>query len=1194
MIKKISLRLIIFLAFFWFKAGLAQAVNDSFDKAIPITDPTKCSSEGTYSNIGATDEKKFEKPAYWSTTESGNDVWFKFTAIAKDLNITVTGDNTGGGTTGGTLKKPHIALYTIDATGTSFAYSTIIGGYLPGSSVSTFKKGGLVIGKEYYIRVSAADKNVGTFKLCINNYFAPTTAGQDFETASFLCDKGSFTEHNVLGSGLDNMESFGSCLGWESNTAWYKWVAANDGTLTMDITPIFNSDDIDWVLYDLGPSGDFDNKILLRCATGHGVSNIGCPTEPLYYKTGMNLTSTDTVETSGCGLGGQDGYLKYVDLKAGHTYALLVDNYSNGNNGFKIEFGGTSEFEGPVAKINLITTELCLNNPNFIFTSTGSEKYEKLEWYFGEGASISSSTDPNPPPITYSSPGYKTVLLRAFNDKDCSSNITQSFYVHPKPETPVINGLKSSYCIGENIILSTPSQTDATYSWTGPNGFTSNLNEINILIDDPNKVGTYSLSISKNGCVSDIKSVTIPPIDALPIADFSNTINNLCESTQSYTFTNNSTGYSKLLWNFGPDASIATSTDPNPPAVSYSSPGIKTVSLQVFNNNDCFVSISKSLTVNTKPELPIINGLKSGYCIGDNIVLSTPLQTDVTYSWTGPNGFTSTLNEISVLIDNPDKVGVYNLKISKNGCTSDIKSVTVPPIEVLPIADFSHSISNQCESTQSYTFTNNSTAFTKVLWNFGADASIATSTDSNPPAVSYSSPGVKTVNLQVFNKNDCFVSISKSFTVTIKPNPPIINGLKSDYCIGDKIILSTALQTDVTYSWTGPNGFTSTLNEINILIDNPNKAGVYNLKIIKNGCTSDVSSVTVAPIGQNPKASFIISSNNLCSPTQSFTFTNSSSNFTSLRWDFGDGASIAPGSNSLSNTVTYSTPGPKTIKLEAIGSSGCSNIFSQDINVTISPKIPVITIIKPELCEIAFIKLSTPHQDDVIYQWTGPNGFTSNLREPEIPVNDPLVAGTYSLSISRGTCVSPTVNVTVEAIYTKPIAEFRTDPQIPFKIIPPFKVKFFNECKDADSFLWDFGDGNTSTEMNPTHTYLSDGDFIITLTAFKNSLCSTTISKSINKSIGLGLAFFAPNTFTPNGDGINDVFVVNMFTVISYKIQIFNRYGVPLFISNDLNNHWDGTFNGEQLPVGTYYYIINAIDLNGESIQKSGSITIVR
>jgi gliding motility-associated-like protein len=92
----------------------------------------------------------------------------------------------------------------------------------------------------------------------------------------------------------------------------------------------------------------------------------------------------------------------------------------------------------------------------------------------------------------------------------------------------------------------------------------------------------------------------------------------------------------------------------------------------------------------------------------------------------------------------------------------------------------------------------------------------------------------------------------------------------------------------------------------------------------------------------------------------------------------------------------------------------------------------------------------------------------------------------------------------------------------------------------------------------------------------------------------LGLAFFAPNTFTPNGDGINDVFVVNMFTVISYKIQIFNRYGVPLFISNDLNNHWDGTFNGEQLPVGTYYYIINAIDLNGESIQKSGSITIVR
>lgn len=1026
MIKKINFKLIIFLFIASAKVAFAQAVNDTFDKAIPITEPTKCSADAAYSNIGANDEKLILNPSNWSTPESGKDVWFKFIANATDLNITVTGDNTGGGSTGGSLTYPHIALYTFDVGPTSYTYTLLPGGYLPGYSITTYKKSGLILGKEYFIRVSAANKNVGTFKLCVDNYFAPISPGQDLGTASILCDKKSFMQNNVLGTGEDNMESYGSCLGKESHSAWFQWVAANDGTLTMDITPIINSDDIDWVLYDLGTSGKFEDKILMRCAAGHGVNNSGCPTEPLYFKTGMNMTSTDIAEESGCGPGGQDGYLKYVDLKKGHTYALLVDNYSSGNNGFKIEFGGTSEFEGPEAKINLLTTELCSDNPSYTFTSTGSANFVRVEWDFGEGASIANSTDPNPPPITYSSPGYKTVLLKVFNDKDCSSNITKSFYIYPKPETPSINGLKSSYCIGDNLTLKTPIQADVTYSWTGPNGFTSNSNEINVLIDDPKKVGTYSLSISKNGCKSDVKSVTMPAIEALPTVDFSNSVSNLCESSQSYTFTNNSTGFTKVLWNFGSDASIATSTDPNPPAVSYSSPGTKTVTLQVYNKNDCFVSISKTITVNFKPSTPIINGLKSSYCIGDEIILNTPTQ------------------------------------------------------------------------------------------------------------------------------------------------------------------------TDVTYSWTGPNGFSSTQQEIKILVDDPNKAGVYSLKIIKNGCTSDLNSVTVAAIGQNPKASFTRSASNLCSPTQTFTFSNSSTNFTNLSWDFGDGANIPAGSSNPINTISYSSPGKKTIKLEAIGNTGCKSIYTEEIMVTLSPNTPIISVNKPDFCQNDFIKLSTPHQEDVIYQWTGPMGFSSNLREPQIPANNPDVAGTYSLSLKRGDCISASASVKVEANYTNPIAKFSTDPPMPFDLAAPFDVKFINESIDADSYLWDFGDGNTSTEMNPSHTYLSDGNFIITLTASKNSLCSNSISKGINRNSIGNIPLFIPNTFSPNNDGINDVFAISMFTVASYKIQIFNRYGVPLFFSTDINKHWDGTFNGEALPVGVYFYIIDIVDFNGDYFKRSGSITIIR
>jgi gliding motility-associated-like protein len=1025
MIKKICFKLIILLYIISVGEIYAQVINDTFDKAIPLEEIYNCSLDAAYSTIGAQDEKLIASPTNWPAGDSGNDIWFKFIATSKHLSLSVTGKSTGGGSTGGTLIYPLIGLYTFELTGIGYSYTAQTGGFLPAYAVSVFKKGDLIVGKEYYIRISAANKNEGSFKLCINNYSSPPIAGQDFESASILCSKSTFTEHNVLGSGLDNMESFGSCLGRESNTAWYKWVAANDGTLTMDITPLFNTDDIDWVLYDLGPSGDFNNKVLLRCAAGHGINNKDCPSELLYHKTGMNLSSTDIVENSGCGLGGQDGYLKYVELKKGHTYALLVDNYTSGNHGFTIQFGGTSEFEGPKAKINLLSTDFCENNSGFIFTSTGSENYDRLEWNFGEGANIATSSEPNPPPIIYSHPGNKTVTLTMYHGTNCSTRATQTFLVNPKISSSQINGLKSAYCLGDYINLSTDIEVDVTYSWTGPNGFTSNSNEIKILINDVNQAGVYSLKTSKNGCSSDVQSVIIPAIESMPTADFSNNIANLCENTQSYIFTNNSTNYTKVIWNFGIDASMTTSTDHNPPPVSYTSPGPKTISLQVFNKNDCYVIVTKLITVNLKPDLPVINGLKSSYCIGDEIILHTSAESESTYLWTGPNGFTSSLNEIKILVDDPNKAGIYNLKITKNACSSDITSVTVPPIAI------------------------------------------------------------------------------------------------------------------------------------------------------------------------SPKASFTIINNNLCSPSPSFTFTNTSSNFSSLKWDFGDGADISPGSSNLSHTITYSKPGLKTIKLEAIGNSGCSHIFSQEISVVFGPEKPIIIVNKPDFCRIDSIKLSAPYQEDVVYNWTGPKGFSSNLREPEIPANSPSVAGTYHLTLSKGACTTSTVSVIVDANYQKPIANFSTYPQMPFHLTAPFQVEFFNESKDSDSFLWDFGDGNTSTESNPIHTYLSDGNYIITLTVFKNSICSDVITKGDVKLIDLN-SIVIPNTFTPNNDGINDVFAVNIWGVHSYKIQIFNRYGVPLFLSTDINNHWDGTFNGAPLPMGTYYYLINATDFNSISIQKAGPVTIIR
>src|SRR5690606_27258563 len=147
------------------------------------------------------------------------------------------------------------------------------------------------------------------------------------------------------------------------------------------ITPTDVTNDIDWILYDLGTDGSCNNVNFanaIRCAAGSGVT---CT--PYYYKTGLSMTETDLRETSGCGAG-QNGFVRYVDLVEGHTYALLIDNFSSGNNGFTIEFGGDAEFEGPKAEIDYKELNPCSDNQLFVFESKSSN-YQNLRWNFGEG-----------------------------------------------------------------------------------------------------------------------------------------------------------------------------------------------------------------------------------------------------------------------------------------------------------------------------------------------------------------------------------------------------------------------------------------------------------------------------------------------------------------------------------------------------------------------------------------------------------------------------------------------------------------------------------------------------------------------------------------------------------------------------------------------------------------------------------------
>lgn len=591
----VSLCMLIFMHSFMVCKGQSVANDECEDAALLPDLINYCSADGAFNNLSAT-ISSLSKPQQWSSV--GKDIWFKFTAVALDINITVSGEVNG---MGGTLQQPLIQLYTGNCT----SFTELFSSNLKNGNVNTLYKGGLAIGQVYYVRISAENNNTGTFKLCVNNYNPILKAGQDCGSASLLCNKNSFTQTNVVGAGLNNREAAGTCLDprpnepSESNAAWYKWTAANSGTLTFTITPTVANDDIDWVLYDLGFTDDcslITPSNAIRCAAGSGVT---C--EPFYNKTGMNFNSADLREEPGCPPE-QDGYVKYIDMQKGHNYALLINNFSSGNNGFTIDFGGTGEFLGPQASVKATPLDPpCGISQRFSFEANVKNGVS-YKWTFGEGASIDSSNALGPHTVTYKTAGIKTVVLQVKGDEGCNIIAYTTFTVGLKLPMPRARIAKTELCVLDTLRLNADPIPDAEYFWTGPNGFTSKLRSPRLIVKGPQTLGEYVLKVTRYGCVSDPIILTFDALITSPVASFTSDPAMPVKLFPPYTvkFTNLSQNADSFLWDFGDGI---TSTETNPQHV-YDKDGVYSVKLTAFNHKSCGNTIIQgTITISSESEI---------------------------------------------------------------------------------------------------------------------------------------------------------------------------------------------------------------------------------------------------------------------------------------------------------------------------------------------------------------------------------------------------------------------------------------------------------------------------------------------------------------------------------------------------------------------------------------------------------------
>lgn len=202
-----------------------------------------------------------------------------------------------------------------------------------------------------------------------------------------------------------------------------------------------------------------------------------------------------------------------------------------------------------------------------------------------------------------------------------------------------------------------------------------------------------------------------------------------------------------------------------------------------------------------------------------------------------------------------------------------------------------------------------------------------------------------------------------------------------------------------------------------------------------------------------------------------------------------------------------------------------------------------------------------------------------------------LSPGTYNVIVSSGDC-SVTLDFTIEEI---------PGPDACFEILYPYgngmniPITFESCSQNTDNWYWSFGDFGSSNNEDPTHVYNQEGDYVVTLVASNEFGCIDSIAKIV--SIIGDTDIFIPNSFTPNDDGLNDIFIPIMREVnkTGYSLKIFNRYGQMIFVSTNIEQGWDGKVNGIPVEMGSIYsYVINYENLNGRKMMTKGSVSIIK
>lgn len=771
------------------------------------------------------------------------------------------------------------------------------------------------------------------------------------------------------------------------------------------------------------------------------------------------------------------------------------------------------------------------------------------------------------------------VVVKPYNNNDCPTcDCRDTIPVRVQENSPLADaGPDKEICLGLPVQIGSAAVSGNSYLWSPSNGLSNPYSSQPIAtITTPT---TYSVTVTNQAGCSKTDSVRISMLP-IPEAAFTNNQPFSCLTSNHFTFKNASksaSGNLAYLWRFG-DGQTATQQDPQH---SYNQPGTYKVTLQVTNSHGCADTASQDILIYPQP-VPSFSASAQRQCIVNNNFLfsnqSTVSSGSLYYSWFFGDGDTSSLRSPSHSYKNSGIYVVKMLVINSNGCLdSTTQTVYVEP---KPVAGFTSSAQVACLKENSFYFINQSIVSgvnATYAWDFG-DGERATTKNSTHI---FKDPGSYRVLLKVDDGLGCSDTTSRALLIHPNPIADFYANATEQCEVGNKFLLNNSSQGyNLTYSWNFGDGTTS-------LSENPSHSfkisGSYSILLQvrdENSCVDTAKKVI--KVHSNPAVRIVGSPDLLLCRGENHQLAVTGA--TTYTWKPAVSLSCQDCYDPIASPVTslmYHVSGANAF--------GCTADDSIRLNVVQPFQIQVLG---DTICAGESIKMLASGAKE--YLWSPASSLDDNISAT--PLASPKVTTTYQVVGYDGfNCFTDTA---FAKITVGPFPTIQLGPDIISST--GSLVTLSSNVTNGPIIKWQWAPSDFLTCSNcpaPTAETVKDISYVLRVT--NDYGCSASDSISIKATCDNGQVFI-PNAFTPDGDGINDVFMVQGKGIGLVKsLRIFNRWGELLFEKRNVapNNPsfgWDGTIRGLVGPPDVFVYMAEVVCSNGTAYLYKGNVSLLK